>query len=91
MDETVGALTQAIKDMHGRAVKMGLCEEGETLEVLDLLDEIERLQAKADMFEKALLKLRVALGLDIHSNDDLLEVVASLRSEKVTSEKEKQS
>ena len=41
--------------------------------------ELERLQAELEAHQRALLKVRRALGLTRDSHDDLLEVIARLR------------
>jgi hypothetical protein len=49
---------------------------------LDAADrEIERLKSKAEMFEVAFLQMRTALGLDLHSHDNLVDVARELKAE----------
>ena len=53
-----------------------------TTEALTLVAaERDALQSKNELFESALLKVRVSLGLNLHSNDDLLEVIDALRAD----------
>ena len=42
--------------------------------------EIERLNAKAESFEVAFLQMRKALGLGLHSHDNLVEVAERMRA-----------
>jgi len=50
-------------------------------QIEELKDEIKSLRAEVEEAEAAFLKIRVALGLDRDSNDNLLDVIQRLREE----------
>ena len=44
-------------------------------------DAIEKLEAKLESYESAFLQVRVAMGLGLHSHDDLVEYAEKLQAE----------